>query len=80
MSTTTSGWSRLRWPIKAIIIALPIIGLGYLAIEKGMFKSEPPESFQNIVISDKKETPAEKDSKETTTKKKTTYNKPRKPS
>ncbi|MES2776946.1 MAG: hypothetical protein V4722_22405 [Bacteroidota bacterium] len=35
----TSGWSRLRWPIKALIIALPIIGIGYLGSEKGWFKS-----------------------------------------
>jgi hypothetical protein len=34
-----------------------------------MFKSEPAESFQNIVISDKKENPERKDTKETTTKK-----------
>lgn len=36
---TPSGWSRLRWPIKAIIIALPILGLGYLGYEKGWFKN-----------------------------------------
>lgn len=73
MSTTPSGWSRLRWPIKAIIIALPLIGLGYLATENGLFKSEPPESFQHVVISDKKETtPAENEQKETTTKKTST--------
>jgi hypothetical protein len=36
---TQSGWSRLRWPIKAIIIALPILGLGYLGYQKGWFKN-----------------------------------------
>ena len=46
MSTSSSGWSRLRWPIKAIIIALPLIGLGYLATEKGLFNSKT-ESFQD---------------------------------
>ncbi|QIL42437.1 hypothetical protein G7074_26150 [Pedobacter sp. HDW13] len=30
-----SIWARLRWPIKAIIIAIPIIGLGYWALESG---------------------------------------------
>lgn len=45
MSNASSGWSRLRWPIKAIIIALPLIGLGYLVIEKGIFNSKT-ESFQ----------------------------------
>ncbi len=35
----TSGWSRLRWPIKAIIIALPIIGIGYLGYDRGWFKN-----------------------------------------
>ena len=39
MATTTSGWSRLRWPIKAIIIALPIIGIGYLGYDRGWFKN-----------------------------------------
>lgn len=72
MSTTPSGWSRLRWPIKAIIIALPLIGLAYLASEKGLFKSEPPESFQNVEVTDKKTTPDEKKTNETTTAKTTT--------
>lgn len=30
-----SIWARLRWPIKAVIIAIPIIGLGYWAFESG---------------------------------------------
>lgn len=30
-----SSWSRLRWPIKALLIAVPVVGLGYLATEKG---------------------------------------------
>lgn len=33
-----SAWSRLRWPIKAIIIALPLVALGYLATENGWLK------------------------------------------
>ena len=47
MATNPSGWSRLRWPIKAIIIALPLIGLGYLATEKGWFKTQTV-SYQEV--------------------------------
>ncbi|MGF7028022.1 MULTISPECIES: hypothetical protein [Sphingobacterium] len=32
-----STWARLRWPIKAIIIALPILAIGYWAIQSGKF-------------------------------------------
>jgi len=47
MPTNTSSWSRLRWPIKAIIIAVPLLAFGYFATEKGWFKSEP-ESYQDM--------------------------------
>jgi len=30
-----SFWARLRWPIKALIIAAPIVGLGYWGYETG---------------------------------------------
>ncbi|MCW3465883.1 hypothetical protein [Chitinophaga nivalis] len=30
-----STWARLRWPVKAVIIAIPIIGIGYWAFESG---------------------------------------------
>ncbi|AOM75908.1 hypothetical protein [Pedobacter steynii] len=30
-----STWARLRWPIKAIILAIPIVGIGYWAFESG---------------------------------------------
>ncbi|PYF72477.1 hypothetical protein [Pedobacter nutrimenti] len=33
-----STWARLRWPIKAIIIAIPIIGIGYWGFESGKFE------------------------------------------
>jgi len=46
MPTSSSGWSRLRWPIKAIIIAAPLVAFGYFVIEKDIFNSEP-ESFQD---------------------------------
>ncbi|SEW51804.1 hypothetical protein [Chitinophaga arvensicola] len=32
-----STWGRLRWPVKAFIIAIPIIGIGYWAFESGKF-------------------------------------------
>jgi hypothetical protein len=72
MSTTPSGWSQLRWPIKAIIIALPLIGLGYFATEKGLFKSLPPESFQDNAAKENAAAEAGKDNAATTTKPSTT--------
>lgn len=35
-----STWGRLRWPVKAIIIAIPIIGIGYWAFESGKFDAD----------------------------------------
>ena len=35
-----STWSRLRWPFKAMLIALPIIAVGYFAINDGWFSSD----------------------------------------
>ena len=39
-----STWGRLRWPIKAIIIAIPIIGIGYWAVESGKFSPGTEQS------------------------------------
>ncbi|RAJ08697.1 Ppx/GppA phosphatase family protein [Chitinophaga skermanii] len=36
----TSTWSRLRWPIKAFIIALPIIAIAYFVINMGANDAE----------------------------------------
>jgi len=36
-----STWARLRWPIKAIIIALPILAIGYWAMQSGKFDANP---------------------------------------
>jgi len=36
---STSTWSRLRWPFKALLIALPIITFGYFAITDGWFSA-----------------------------------------
>ena len=71
MSTTPSGWSRLRWPIKALIIALPLIGLGYFVIEKGVL-SDQSESFQDEPGKVTTERKADKDEKATSSKTSTT--------
>lgn len=71
MSTTPSAWSRLRWPIKALIIALPLIGLGYFVIEKGIL-SDQSESFQNEPGKVTTEKKADKSDKETNTSKTST--------
>lgn len=43
MATTSgSGWSRLRWPFKAVIIALPIILFGYFGNKYGWFSNIGP--------------------------------------
>ncbi|HEX7755825.1 MAG TPA: hypothetical protein VF421_10805 [Niabella sp.] len=34
-----STWSRLRWPIKAILIAIPIFLIGYWGFKSGVFDS-----------------------------------------
>ena len=47
---STSSWSRLRWPFKALIIAVPIIGLGYLATTNEWFKNTPEDE---MIIIDK---------------------------
>ncbi|SMD03282.1 hypothetical protein [Pedobacter africanus] len=39
-----STWARLRWPIKALIIAAPIIGAGYWAVQSGKFDAVPAGS------------------------------------
>lgn len=71
MSTSPSGWSRLRWPIKALIIALPLIGLGYFVIEKGIL-SDQSESFQDEPGKTTTERKADSDEKETKAKTSTT--------
>lgn len=36
-----STWARLRWPIKALIIAVPILAIGYWAMQSGKFDTTP---------------------------------------
>ncbi|MBB5643815.1 hypothetical protein [Pedobacter cryoconitis] len=42
-----STWGRLRWPVKAIIIAIPIIGLGYWASESGKLDGSTTKAAQD---------------------------------
>ncbi len=74
MSTSSSGWSRLRWPIKVLIIAIPLVGIGYLASETGMFDKDEPESYQDVPakVNTDPGTKTDNQSKETTTKKTST--------
>lgn len=39
--SSNSTWGKLRWPVKAIIIALPILAFAYFAMEKGWFSTAP---------------------------------------
>lgn len=39
MSSNTT-WGRLRWPVKAIILAVPLLVLAWFAMDKGWFNSK----------------------------------------
>ncbi|WP_018630327.1 hypothetical protein [Niabella aurantiaca] len=41
-----STWSRLRWPIKAFIIAIPIFLIGYWGYKSGVFNSHDDAAAQ----------------------------------
>jgi hypothetical protein len=62
---STSTWSRLRWPFKAILIAAPIIALGYFAINDGWFMNNGPvdNTITTTKPADSKEEVAKTDSK-----------------
>jgi hypothetical protein len=38
---SNSTWGRLRWPIKALIIAVPVLAGAYIGMEKGWFSTKP---------------------------------------
>jgi hypothetical protein len=65
---STSTWSRLRWPFKALLIALPIIAFSYFAITDGWFSAvETSEIDRSVTDGNKTVTgPAAEDSKEQT--------------
>jgi hypothetical protein len=39
--SSNSTWGRLRWPVKALIIAAPVLAGAYIGMEKGWFKGKP---------------------------------------
>ncbi len=46
---STSTWSRLRWPFKALLIALPVITFGYFAINDGWFSATDDAVIDNTI-------------------------------
>ncbi len=58
---STSTWSRLRWPFRALLIAAPIIAIGYFAINDGWFMNNGP--VDNSVIDPVTKSAAPKDEK-----------------
>ncbi len=46
---STSTWSRLRWPFKALLIALPVITFGYFAINDGWFSATDDTSIDRTI-------------------------------
>lgn len=44
-----STWSRLRWPFKALLIALPVIAFSYFAITDGWFSATKEEQIDRTV-------------------------------
>jgi len=61
---STSTWSRLRWPFKALLIALPIIAFSYFAITDGWF-SAGDNSVIDRSVTDGNKTVAGPDSENT---------------
>lgn len=45
-----STWARLRWPIKAIIIAIPLLALGYWAFDSGKFDGQSTSTSDTTAI------------------------------
>jgi hypothetical protein len=46
---SNSTWDRLRWPFKALLIALPVITFGYFAITDGWFSASDDSSIDHSV-------------------------------
>ena len=46
---SNSTWSRLRWPFKALLIALPVITFGYFAITDGWFSAGDDSVIDNTI-------------------------------
>ena len=50
---STSTWSRLRWPFKALLIALPIIAFSYFAITDGWFSAGDKSEIDRTITDGK---------------------------
>jgi hypothetical protein len=69
---STSTWSRLRWPFKALLIALPVITFGYFAINDGWFSAtDEADIDHSITASPKVSTAEDKDADKSKDKDKT---------
>lgn len=56
---STSTWSRLRWPFKALLIALPVITFGYFAINDGWFSATDEAGIDHSITNSKSNTTAQ---------------------
>ena len=56
---STSTWSRLRWPFKALLIALPVITFGYFAINDGWFSATDEAVIDHTITTGAKNNEAE---------------------
>jgi len=56
---STSTWSRLRWPFKALLIALPVITFGYFAINDGWFSATEEAGIDHTITTGTKGAAAE---------------------
>lgn len=73
-------WSRLRWPIKALVIAIPIFLLGYWGYKSGKFNTPTVENSQDISKTDTSENQNTSNAKTQTTSSGRTFNyEPEKP-
>lgn len=63
---STSTWNRLRWPFKALLIALPLVTFGYFAINDGWFSASDDAVIDRTITTGStnptEEKPAEKTS------------------
>jgi hypothetical protein len=50
---STSTWSRLRWPFKALLIALPVIAFSYFAITDGWFSAGDKSEIDRTITDGK---------------------------
>jgi hypothetical protein len=73
---STSNWSRLRWPFKALLIALPVITFGYFAITDGWFSNTDENEIDRSITKVQTTKPAEVNTTESSTEKGPATDKP----